>query len=193
MVVPTDQLHIINLQTISVKAKSTMKKDGLENVTLWESASHTQHGQKATNYFVILRVAYWRLPMDTPNTSPPPRLSYSTATPAFMGRPSSDQQGRLFQPEEFEETAQTVEKICTWLTKSESRLLSIETIPIRCQSDGQSTIGPESSVVRHESGTDVIPESVIYCIRIYINGEFRNVPLDRKWKPLTEMVNGSSH
>jgi len=186
------QFHIINLQTISVKSKSSTKKDGLEDIHLWESANHTEHAQRPTDYYLILRVAYWRKPGNSPSASLPPRLSYRTATPAFTGRPANNQEDRLFHADEFEEASSVIDNISTWLHKSHGRLLSIETLPIRCQSPGQDANGPEASMLRNETQEGSLPETVVYCLRIYLDGDFRNIPLDRKWRPVLDMVNGSS-
>lgn len=184
--------HIINLQTIQVKSKSSSKKDGLEDINLWESANHTEHGQKHTDYLLILRVAYWRVAEGGAARALPPRLSYRTATPAFQGKPTNNHQDRLFHADEFEEASSIIDKISTWLHRSQGRLLSIETLPIRCQSLCQDVHGPEATLLRNQTEDKSQPETIVYCLRIYLDGDFMNIPLDRKWRPVSDMVGGSS-
>jgi len=183
-------LKFINAQGLFVK----VKKDTDSQSTLWDRCNHKEHGSaygslshQKTEYFQVLRVVYHQpaAPAGSGGGAAggaeqlPKKLYYKVFTPLQLKRavniPTEDQDP-LPMEGLFEDLRQLEEKTNAWLSYSGAKVCGIETVPTRLTTGGQEMLGPEATFVYNDREKNQGRESHRVNIRIYLDGDFKEVP-----------------
>lgn len=156
-------IRICNAQTLEMKMIRGHEIDT-------QKMNFVEHGNRATFYLRILRLAYTKSVTQSnlyPPLSPITRLTCKTFVPVQLT-------SGLFVPE-FETLQETKSRVSAWMKATGARVISAETVAMRIHTGAAAREGTEASFTHNRAEQN---EYFIFIIRAYINGLYKEPPTE---------------